>query len=137
MTQRDRIIETSSKVQQPKEDKKLKTFQTEVSEIKTAIPEMKAALDKDGPASIMSTSIGKEPTLIMSTSIGKEPTLQQRFKQEQKPPEPIRIRGVPESISKIARESNEHDMRKVTKMLQFLSVGSRINEIKRLGPYQE
>ena len=75
MKQRDRIIEIASKIQQPKEDKHLKTLQTEISETKIAILEMKAALDKDGPAS------------IMSTSFGKEPTLQQRFKQEQKPPE--------------------------------------------------
>ena len=41
MKQRDRTIETSSKIRRPKYDKQLKTLQTEVSEIKTAISEKK------------------------------------------------------------------------------------------------
>ena len=103
MKQRDRIIETASKRQQPKEYKQLKTLQTEVSEVKTAISEMKTVLDKNGHAS------------NLPASISKESTLQQKFKQEQKSPEGIRVRCLPESTSKVARERNEHDMREVSK----------------------
>ena len=39
--QRDRIIESAAKIQQPKDDKQLKSLQTEVTEIKKAKSELK------------------------------------------------------------------------------------------------
>ena len=52
-------------------------------------------------------------------------------------PESIRVRGVPESTSKLARERNEHDMKAISDMWRFLSIECEITEIKRIGPYQE
>ena len=42
--QRNRIIESAAKIQQAKDDKQIKSFQTEVTEIKKAITEFKKIL---------------------------------------------------------------------------------------------
>ena len=44
--QRDRIIESAAKIQQPKDDKQLKSLQTEVTEINKAISEFKKSFVK-------------------------------------------------------------------------------------------
>ena len=44
--ERDRIIESAAKIQQPKDDKQLKSLQTEVAETKKAISELKESFVK-------------------------------------------------------------------------------------------
>ena len=55
---------------------------------------------------------------------------------EAETPEGIRVRGVPENASKLARERNEYDMKDISN-LTFLSIECEITELKRIGPYQE
>ena len=45
-----------------------------------------------------------------------------KFKAEHEPPEGNRVRGMPESTSKFRLERNEHDMRRISKILVFLSL---------------
>ena len=56
---------------------------------------------------------------------------------EAETPEGIRVRGVLESTSKLARERNEHDMKEISDLMTFSSIECEITEIKRIGPYQE
>ena len=110
--QRDRIIESAAKTQKPKDDKQLKCLQTEVTEIKKAISELKE-------------SFVKQPILKQT----HHPTPKKNVQAET--PEGIRVRGVPESTSKLARERNENDMKEISDLMTFLSVECEITEIKR------
>ena len=56
---------------------------------------------------------------------------------EAETPEGIRVRAVPESTSKLARERYEHDMKEISNLMTFLLIQCEITEIKRIGPYQE
>ena len=120
--QRDWIIESAAKIQQPKDDKQLKSLQIEVTEIKKAKSELKE-------------SFVKQP-IPKQTHIGAgHPTPKKTVEAET--PEGIRVRGVRESTSKLARERNEHDMKEISDLMTFLSMECEITEIKRIGPYQE
>ena len=97
-------------------------LQTLLTEIKKAISELKE-------------SLVKQP-FPKQTHIGAEhPTPKKTVKVET--PEGIRIRGVPESTSKLARERTEHDIKEISDLITFLSIECEITEIKRIGPYQE
>ena len=120
--QRDRIIESAAKIQQPKDDKQLKSLQTEVTEINKAISELKK-------------SFVKQP-IPKQTHMGAEHPTPKKTK-EAEIPEGIRVRGVPESTSKLARERKEHDMKEISDLMTFLSTECEITETKRIGPYQE
>ena len=121
--QKDRLTKTASKKQQPKEDKQLKQLQSEISDIKKAISKLKVSVDKN--ASVPTVSPPNEPAPRPQPM--PVPPMQ---------PEGIRVRGVLESTSKLARERNEHDMAEIKTMLTFLSVWCQISELKRMGAYQ-
>ena len=55
---------------------------------------------------------------------------------EAETPEGIRVKSVPENISKLARERNERDMKEISDLMTFLSIEYEITELKRIGPYQ-
>ena len=101
----------------------MKALQSEVVEIKKAISDIRETFAKREAM----------PNPILPPQVTPSPTIN---KPEPKPPKGIRVGGVPESTTKIARERNEHDMKEV-KMLEFMSIDCEITEMQRIGPYQE
>ena len=117
LKKRDKLIETACKIQQqaPIEDKKFKSLQTEVNDIKKAITDLKVSFEQ------MSSEPPKlSPPIIKTTNTAKE------F-------DGIRIRGLQESDAEGARERNEKDMSEVKAMLNFLEIDCEITELRRIG----
>ena len=49
--------------------------------------------------------------------------------------EGIRVRGVPESTSKLAVETNKHNMSEIKEMLTFMPIECQISKLKMIGEY--
>ena len=117
LKKRDKLIKTASKIQQqaPIEDKKFKSLQTEVNDIKEAITDLKVFSEQK------SSKLPKlSPPIIKTTNNAKE------FHG-------IRIRGLQESDAESARERNEKDLSEVKALLNFLEIDCEIAELRRKG----
>ena len=111
---RDKLIETVSKIQQqaPIEDKKLKSLQTVVNDIKKAITDLKFSFEQNS-----SEPPKPSASIIKTTNTAKE------F-------DGIRLRGSQEGDAESARERNEKDMSEVKTTLNFLEMDCEISELR-------
>ena len=116
----DKLIETASKIQQqaPIEDKKFKSLQTEVNDIKKAITNLKVSFEQK-----LKEPREPSPPINKTTNTAKEI-------------DGIRIRGLQESDAESARERNEKDISEVKAMLNFLEIDCEITEQRRIGQQQ-
>ena len=117
LKKRGKLIETAYKIQQqaPIEDKKFKSLQTEVNDIKKATTDLKVSFEQKS----------SEP-----------PKPSPKNHQDNKRPKEfdgIRIRGLQESDAESAREGNEKGMSEVKAMLNFLEIDCEITELRRIG----
>ena len=120
LRKRDKLIEIASKFQQqaPIEDKKFKSLQTEVNDIKKTITNLKVSFEQKS-----SEPTEPSPPIIKTTKTAKE------FHG-------IRIRGLRERDAQSAREKNEKKISEVKAMLNFLEIDCEITELRRIGPQQ-
>ena len=120
LEKRNKLIETASKSQQqaPIDNKKFKSLQTEVNDIKKTITDLKNFFgQKSNEPPKPSTPI------IKTTNTAKD------FDR-------IRLRSLQEIDAESARERNEKDRSEVKALLNLLEIDCEIAELRRVGQQQ-
>ena len=122
---RDLIVrrETVSRIEE-RNEAKLNHMTSQLNEIKTELNNLKHEHVKtfaDGESTI-NVALPPEPTPKMTKPVNIE--------------DGIRIRGLPESDSKDARQRHEHDMNEVHKILQHMNTDCLIDDIRRVGKFE-
>ena len=122
LKKRDRLIEAGTKLQQsaPAEDKRLKSLQSEVNEIKKALDEIKETVTSNPTAGQNNVGTAPGPEIV--------PARQAKG---------IRVRGIPESNAKSALQRQQHDMHEIKEMLNHMELECDITEVRRIGQQQQ
>ena len=105
------------------QESQVKNLETEMTELKKTVSEIKTLLTRKPPDS-------GQPAQPITKS-------QEQMPKPTKELDGIRIRGIPESTEKEARVRQEHDLAEAQKLLTHMEVNAIIGDVIRFGRYEE
>lgn len=119
---RDKFVKKAFTEKKQEEDSTiLQNLTKEIESIKASVTQMNDKIEASSKTPVI------RPDVPLSVP---RPMMQTR------PPDGIRIRGIPESNSRNERERKEHDLQAINEILVHLNVSPSVSDINRMGKFE-